>query len=338
MMKLRTFVFVALATVVLAVCSSGIPIPMLDLRALGDASDAILVGEVLDVWRIDRGVMAIRDHSMSVDTMEARFRVDRVIKGDAGHEIRFRFLLPEFGMGYHGVAQNSYRLVFLKQTAESTTFTSPYYPSFPATASHVSESGATFDKVVSEIAAALEAASTSDNDRQVAIWTLRTVSTSTATRALRFAARNSNSSRVTLTAVAALLARGDISEISLAEQVLTQAEAPQEDELRQNLLAAIYEGVNTEQAIPTLRHLLGSSDVKVRRVVVMAMRNTKSISVFPDLSRALNDSDFEVRYYAVVGLAEITGQNEWRPLMDRFRSDEERYLTYWRTWARVHNY
>jgi hypothetical protein len=53
------------------------------------------------------------------------------------------------------------------------------------------------------------------------------------------------------------------------------------------------------------------------------------------LVASLRDSDFETRYYAVVGLAEITRQKDWRPLMDQFKANQGRYLTYWTNWARA---
>ena len=49
---------------------------------------------------------------------------------------------------------------------------------------------------------------------------------------------------------------------------------------------------------------------------------------------ALWDPDREVRYYAVVGLGEITGQNEWTPATDYFAQNEEKFLTHWREWAK----
>jgi hypothetical protein len=54
------------------------------------------------------------------------------------------------------------------------------------------------------------------------------------------------------------------------------------------------------------------------------------------LSKLLYNSDKEIRYEAVMGLAEITGQGSWGPAVNIFNSDEQRYLTYWREWAKKH--
>lgn len=49
---------------------------------------------------------------------------------------------------------------------------------------------------------------------------------------------------------------------------------------------------------------------------------------------ALYDESRKVRYQAVIGLAEFTGQDQWGPSVHRFRSDEDAYLDYWKGWAR----
>lgn len=136
-----------------------------------------------------------------------------------------------------------------------------------------------------------------------------------------------------LTAAAALLARNDISVLPMAHRVLTNPETPIDDETRQNLLSAIYEGVSNKKAIPTFTLLLANSDVRVRRVAAMALRNTQSAERIDALVLTLMDNDFEVRYYGVIGLAEITGQDEWHPLMEEFTSKEGYYLAHWKQWA-----
>jgi HEAT repeat protein len=133
-----------------------------------------------------------------------------------------------------------------------------------------------------------------------------------AASALQAAAFGNATAGVKLTAAAALLAHGDISVLSIAEGTLMEPQATIDGEVRQNLLSAIYEGVNNKKAIPILTRLLDSSDVQVRRVAAMALRNTKSEEAIDDLTLALSDNDFEVRYYGVIGLAEITGQNDWQ--------------------------
>jgi hypothetical protein len=47
----------------------------------------------------------------------------------------------------------------------------------------------------------------------------------------------------------------------------------------------------------------------------------------------LGDSDTKVRYFSVVGLAEITGQLEWRPNPDDFAASSTKYLNHWIAWG-----
>jgi hypothetical protein len=61
-----------------------------------------------------------------------------------------------------------------------------------------------------------------------------------------------------------------------------------------------------------------------------ALRHTGVDAAMEPLSIALQDSDREVRYQAVLGLATITGKAEWGPTLNLFERDEQRYLTYWR--------
>ncbi len=65
-----------------------------------------------------------------------------------------------------------------------------------------------------------------------------------------------------------------------------------------------------------------------------ALRNTHDSAAIKPLAGALYDSDHEVLYYSVVGLGEITGQNEWTPSVDNFNQNEQRLLKHWREWAK----
>jgi hypothetical protein len=48
----------------------------------------------------------------------------------------------------------------------------------------------------------------------------------------------------------------------------------------------------------------------------------------------LGDPDTKVRYFSVVGLAEITGQPEWRPKPDDFAAFGTKYVNHWVEWDR----
>jgi hypothetical protein len=332
-MKLRMTGLLILLTTLVAWRAWAGGVSILELAALVDASDLVAVGEVSAVSDIGKTTMAIQGKDMSVDVMEAEMHVDRTIKGTATQVIRFRFPVPGMGIGYKVLVANSYRVVLFKRRGQVLEFTNPFQPSFPAVSTHVGRNGTPFDLVVGEIAAALGSTTSSESDRVTAIWALRAVKTSTASTALKGAAFGNSGEIVKLTAVAALLARKDISVLPAAEEALTNPQTSVPDEIRQNLAAAIYEGATSEDAIPALTRLLRISDARVREASAHALRDTKSYKAIDGLALALSDSDFEVRYYGVIGLAEITGQNEWRPLEDDFKANENSYLDHWNTWA-----
>ncbi len=47
----------------------------------------------------------------------------------------------------------------------------------------------------------------------------------------------------------------------------------------------------------------------------------------------INDSDFEVRYTAAVGLAQVTGQDSFICSEEFFKENEKRILHHWQEWA-----
>ena len=78
--------------------------------------------------------------------------------------------------------------------------------------------------------------------------------------------------------------------------------------------------------------LLVSPDAEVRKAVASSLMHIQSPEAINLMISLLADSDFEARYYAVVGLAEATNQLDWRRNMDNFRSDESKYLKHWLDW------
>ena len=98
-------------------------------------------------------------------------------------------------------------------------------------------------------------------------------------------------------------------------------------------LAGSLAGLKDPTSIPTLRQLLALQDQRVRRAVAVALRQTRSPDALKPLSQLLTNDDITVRYYATVGMGEITAQDQWTPAFDEFRDHESKYLSYWREWA-----
>lgn len=144
-------------------------------------------------------------------------------------------------------------------------------------------------------------------------------------------ALKSDNKTLQLNAAIALLQRNDLSGLPIAADLLIHEDSSIPAYLRQNLSSAIGRGVKDARAVPSLTEILReSNDVYARRAAACALRNTGSAIAILPLQNALNDSDSRVRYYAVIGLAEITGSPDWRPLLEDFNSRESYYLQHWK--------
>jgi len=196
------------------------------------------------------------------------------------------------------------------------------------------EGGALLDRLAACVGAVIESTETSPDQKRQAIFVLGETPGATSALLLQSASRLYEPT-LRLGAVAAMLLRNDISGLQLAaEALLLPAEGPP-SETTQNLLSGISVGVKNPLAVPTLATLLRQGNDPVRRAAASALVHTASQSAIDALAQALDDGDYQVRYYAVVGLADITGQRDWRPNTDDFRDREASYLSYWKEWRRA---
>jgi hypothetical protein len=311
------------------------------LSELADVADVIVIGRVQQVREISSGTeMEVFGQQFPAKVMEGEVVIDKAIKGDPNvNKINFHFRMPispAGGVGYRGIPNERYRLVFLKRAGSDYDFVSPYNPSFPAVRDAPIEGETATDQVVSQLAAVIRAPQVSREDKLEVIFALQQVNTPVVVAALR-SALTAEDKVLQLSIAAALLERNDLSALGIAEAALTHPQSDVPRYIFENLSSAISKGVQDERAIPALSRVLRKApDAAARRAAAFALRTTESRSAIKPLVGALADGDFEVRYYAVIGLAEITNQSEWRPLMDEFKSNEERYLKHWRDWANAH--
>lgn len=161
---------------------------------------------------------------------------------------------------------------------------------------------------------------------------LSTVATPASTAALKRAARSLDE-QLRLMAAGVLLSRNDTSMLNTVENVLLNQPAGINDSVLSGLAGGL-KGIRDPQAIPSLSRLLKARDARVWQSASAALRNMKAAAAIEPLVEALEDSDREVRYNAVIGLAEITGQYEWGPSVELFQREEQKFLTHWIEWAR----
>jgi hypothetical protein len=309
------------------------PVPVLDLTVLTHDADQIVVGQVVAVWEIEHTSVDMQGQSVPAIRMGASLRGDRVLKGHTDQPIlNFEFLVTDFGP-YKRVPPKQYGMFFLRlKSPQQYVVSDPYYPFVVASPDPPVSEGNTFDRVVAEVAHVIML-KLSRNERSQAIEALKNVHLRAATKALRHAANDTDIS-LRLQAIAALLWQNDISSLNTAVEILLNPSPTAEKWLLNNLAASV-EGIKDPKAIPLLTRLLASRDVLARRSAASAIRHTADAAAIESLMTALNDHDHEVRYQAVIGLAEITGQSEWGPSIDLFQRDEQSYLAHWREWAKT---
>lgn len=134
-----------------------------------------------------------------------------------------------------------------------------------------------------------------------------------------------------LWAAALLLQYKDTSRMELVKQALLSKKESIPTLVRVELLQSVRLDVGQKQCIPALAELLSSQDVEVRRTAAYALREVADATAIPLYKQALYDADSEVRYYAITSLADVTKSFEY-PSTDVFRTNERRYLDYWRNW------
>ncbi len=320
----------------LAVLLAGMPtnstvIRTLDVASLTSQSDIIVIGKILSVT--DRGPTTLDPGSgpIPASAFEAVLQVDHLLKGSPHAQNLFvDFVLPKVPIGIQGVVSGQYGLFFLAALQNELRFTDPMQPSLPAVRNAKLAPGTAQDQVTIALGQVLVAPQVPDADLFWALDALGRLKTDLARDTLRQALKSS-SGNVHLDVARTLVARNDVAGLEPVESALLHP-AGLSNTMISNLAGSLG-GLKDPKSIPTLKRLLGTNNPQITKGVAIALRQSGSADALEPLSHLLNDGDEQVRYYAVVGLGEITNQDEWTPAFDEFRNHEAKYLTYWRDWA-----
>lgn len=309
----------------------------IDVPSLIRDAKVIAVGEVTDVWEGGREVSQFDGISESGRLMQARLRVLRVLKGNAGDELMFTFLRSNLGdSGFVGVNEGEFGLFFFRESDDGLIFVSHEYPKIIAGQEPCETDGEPLDRVVGELACVIQSPTSVVFDRVSALGALATVPAPSATEVLERAARELPSP-LNLLAAIGLVARNDISALSLVEEGARTSPllviSDKEHAIMEYHWGRALAGIKDPAAIPALARMLTVDDSEIRQGAVRGLRNTESEAALEPLSKALDDSNFWVRWEAVMALATITRQKEWYPVYDQFKGNEPLYLDYWKAWA-----
>jgi len=307
----------------------------LDVPSLTREAGLIVVGQATSVREEERGNYEIRGQMMPARRMVVELRVDRVMKGEAGATVAFRFFSTDQFVGYKEVVASQFGMFFLRPASESILLASPYYPSIVAAQEVCATEGDDLARVTAELACVLHSTAMTIRGRAEAISALATVKTAKADSALKRAAQELPEP-LSLLAASVMLSRNDISMLPLLEETLQHSSKLVVQDVGYSTqwnAALALEGIKDKAAIPALARLLESQEVETRRGAAQALRHIGTEAALEPLSKALYDGDWEVRWKAVMGLAGIVGADSWYPAYDSFKQDEQRYLNHWREWA-----
>ena len=284
--------------------------------------------------------MQLREGSLEFSALSVTgvVRVDQVLKGETTvGQLSVKYFVPEIFVGWGSVELRKYSVFFLKtELPGQFQFTSRYIRTVAAYRTGQFEGSTPIDRVVPAIYSVYSSPAGRPDEKLELISLLSSSKSSASLSALR-SILGSDDLAVRLTANAALLERNDISGMAEAVDALLRDSHGLPENVSHNLLYGIAYGVKNPNSIPYLKQLMKSNGPETRRASASALMHTHSTEAIAPLSSMLGDPDFETRYYSVVGLAEITGQVDWRPNMDVYRADEEKYLKHWQDWSTSRN-
>jgi hypothetical protein len=310
-----------------------IPAPAID--QLIEASTLIVLGELVVVQRGVRTTnIDVNGRLEQVRVDRGTLRVDQFLLGTQASPLMFDLAAhPEYG--WRAPAQQTHGLFFLRLARDgSVEFADPFYLYVDVPKSVRGKGNTAVERVISILGEMLILPN-SHNLNQEALRYLQSSESNTAHSIFRSAMDTITKPELTVGIAAGLLRFNDASGLRIVKQLFLNNRALMIDSFDEAILGAAMGHLKDPGAIPDLELLQGVPSVAIRRGVAGALRGTRSSKALSGLARGLDDTDSKVRYLAVVGLAEITGDSAFRPTEARFKSDEARFLGHWRQWAQT---
>jgi len=304
----------------------------LDVPALVENSDLVALGRVISIQEQGGVTVDMPAGPALAKGFMAALAIDHVLKGNPESQtVYFDFFVSATPSGYRNVPQGQYGIFFLQKTPHSQFRESdPFYPFLPAVPGALLSNGPPLDQVVAKLGEALTDNRSTESDISSALNALVTIPVRSATEILRHALETS-SGDLQLHIASKLVARNDISGLDVVEKALLRPAESQGYLLLE--LAGSLGGLKDPKSVPALKPLIETNNPYIVKGAAIALRQSGSVDALEPLSHLLSDTDEQVRYYAVVGMGEITKQDQWTPTFEEFRGREGYYLSYWRDWA-----
>ena len=316
-------VLVAVAACFASTSLAAVSIPV-DLKRDSEDAEFICVGETIPPHAND--VRARQAAGSSEVT--CRFRIDRVLKGDIepGQTIELKYLKGQ--QHYSG-----YDLVMLKRSGDSFVY-SRIECSVPVSEEAYSvykKSGDVMANLRWEMINSLQSSSewvVHSALAQAGILTKSDIEVYTKPKI------NAPDLRTQASALGVCIAAGMDGYVIPALEVVEKLCGSDNNEgsgVPTSLLNQLTKLQIKPAMMAPVAAKLDSKSAEVRRIASFMLRQSKVDAAVPYLKSALNDSDSEVRYNAVFGIAMIKGDPKHAPSMDKFTEDEQAYIGYWKS-------
>jgi hypothetical protein len=315
---------------------NGTVVHSLDLPALIDSSDLIVTGRVTYVSEEGSASVNISGASIPGRRVQAILAADEVLKGTiATQNLPLEFVVPAARSGVQAIPRGQYGIFFLLRGAPGSAYTvaDPVYPFLPAVSGGRITTGPFIDRVTAKLGEVLGDQRSTEGDISTALGTLARIPGKTVNDTLRVALETSTGDSRLLIA-SKLVVRNDIAGLEVVENALL--DPAERSNYLFSTLAASLAGLKDPRSIPALKRLIETNDPRIIKSAAIALRQSGTAAALDPLSALLDNEDEQVKYYAVVGLGEITEQSEHTPAFNEFHEHEAKYLSYWREWAIEH--
>jgi hypothetical protein len=335
----------------IGVCWAGV----LDVPTLVRTSDVIVVGRADTIaFAPTKGVQTFM------------IGVDQVLKGSPGSvSRRIQVQLDLSAPDSHAMTEHRYGIFFLSNTATANVFTS-VDPSFPALVASPNPGGKTLShgsdplvSVAQELLQVIRASETNLTNNIAPVEQFKGISPAQEAQSIYHRAAAALATipvevagpglgaiaqvkgPAQLWAIKSIFDSGSSDEVKVqylnaAKSILLSPTPEQASGVY--WLAHSMEGqLHSASAVPTISALLASKDVAVRQTAASILDDigTKN-TIAPLATSALYDQDQKVRYFAVRGLARVTGLAA-APTLALYGQSEQTYLQFWRQWTKANN-
>jgi hypothetical protein len=309
--------------------------PNLRISELVTQSEVVVVADVNAIKPNGFATLNLNGNILSAKHYSAQAALLYSLAGSCPEDFSVDLVLPDDPIGYRSVKPGT-RMLFLKRSGDASRPTNPYYPDLPALRSEPGElhgKNAT-ERVLAELGAVMASADVSAADKWEVM--IRSYAIPDGDRSfvndLLTGLQSTGDPELRGRIQAELIGRNDISEFPdvrdalFANTISTTQKAV--------ILYEIGQRLTNEKAVPGLTQLLKSPDPEVRVASAQGLWHIASTSSIAPLTEALGDQDSEVRYYAIRGLADATGDLQWGPSPGEYQEHGVKYLQHWLEWTR----